>query len=123
MANAKGTNTGYTCTRTNRIRTSRFIVTGTLWDTPIKDVAESVTVFSEDALQDRQATHFQDLVNAIPNLTVQEVIIALVIFNFVVWEKIPNLKEKLPILSVRFLIDDFDFTGIGGIASFFDLNK
>ncbi|MGB0375490.1 MAG: TonB-dependent receptor plug domain-containing protein, partial [Opitutales bacterium] len=47
-----------------------YIVTGTLWDTPIQNVSESVTLFSETAIKDRQAIHFQDLVNAIPNLTV-----------------------------------------------------
>ena len=100
-----------------------LIVTGTLWDTPIKDVAESVTVFSEGALQDRQANHLQDLVTAIPNLTATGGNNRSRYFQLRGMGENSQFEGETPDLSVRFLIDDFDFTGIGGIASLFDVSQ
>ena len=100
-----------------------LIVTGTLWDTPIKDVAESVTVFSEGALQDRQANYLQDLVTAIPNLTATGGNNRSRYFQLRGIGENSQFEGETPDLSVRFLIDDFDFTGIGGIASLFDVSQ
>ena len=96
VANAKGQTQDTPSLEPTVYELPDLIVTGTLWDTPIKDVAESVTVFSEGALQDRQANYLQDLVMEYQISPLQEAIIALVIFNFVGWAKIPNLKERLP---------------------------
>ncbi|MFL2825680.1 MAG: TonB-dependent receptor [Coraliomargaritaceae bacterium] len=100
-----------------------YIVTGTLWDTPIQNVSESVTLFSETAIKDRQAIHFQDLVNAIPNLTVTGGNNRSRYFQLRGLGENSQFEGETPDLSVRFLIDDFDFTGIGGIASLFDLKQ
>ena len=100
-----------------------LIVTGTLWDTPIKDVAESVTVFSEGALQDRQVNYLQDLVTEIPNLTATGGNNRSRYFQLRGMGENSQFEGETPDLSVRFLIDDFDFTGIGGIASLFDVSQ
>lgn len=100
-----------------------YIVTGTLWDTPIQNVTESVTLFSETTIKDREATHFQDLVNAIPNLTVTGGNNRSRYFQLRGLGENSQFEGETPDLSVRFLIDDFDFTGIGGIASLFDLKQ
>ena len=100
-----------------------LIVTGTLWDTPIKDVSESVTLYNNTALKDRQAIHFQDLVNAVPNLTATGGNNRTRYFQLRGLGENSQFEGETPDLSVRFLIDDFDFTGIGGIAPLFDTKQ
>jgi outer membrane receptor protein involved in Fe transport len=100
-----------------------YIVTGTLWDTPIQNVPQSVTLFSETAVEDRQALYFQDLVNAVPNLTMTGGNNRARYFQLRGMGENSQFEGETPDLSVRFLIDDFDFTGIGGIASLFDLKQ
>ena len=100
-----------------------LIVTGLLWDTPVKKVAESVTLFSEPALEGRQALFFQDLTEMIPNLTVTGGNNRSRYFQIRGLGENSQFEGETPDLSVRFLVDDFDFTGIGGIASLFDLKQ
>jgi outer membrane receptor protein involved in Fe transport len=100
-----------------------YIVTGTLWNTPIQNVPQSVTLFSETAVEDRQALYFQDLVNAVPNLTMTGGNNRARYFQLRGMGENSQFEGETPDLSVRFLIDDFDFTGIGGIASLFDLKQ
>ena len=100
-----------------------LIVTGLLWDTPVKNVAESVTLFSETALEGRQALFFQDLTEVIPNLTVTGGNNRSRYFQIRGLGENSQFEGETPDLSVRFLVDDFDFTGIGGIASLFDLKQ
>lgn len=100
-----------------------LIVTGTLWDTPVKNVAESVTLFSDASIKDRQAIHFQDLANAIPNLTLTGGNNRSRYFQIRGMGENSQFEGETPDISVRFLIDDFDFTGIGGVASLFDLKQ
>ena len=123
VANAKGQTQDTPSLEPNVYELPDLIVTGTLWDTPIKDVAESVTVFSEGALQDRQANHLQDLVTAIPNLTATGGNNRSRYFQLRGMGENSQFEGETPDLSVRFLIDDFDFTGIGGIASLFDVSQ
>lgn len=123
VANAKGQTQDTPALKPTVYELPDLIVYGTLWDTHIMDVTKSVTVFTEDALQDRQATHFQDLVNFIPNLTTTGGNNRSRYFQIRGMGENSQFEGETPDLSVRFLIDDFDFTGIGGIASFFDLRQ
>ena len=100
-----------------------FNVTGLLWDTPFRNVAESVTLLSESALEDRQALFFQDLTEVIPNLTVTGGNSRSRYFQIRGLGENSQFEGETPDLSVRFLVDDFDFTGIGGIASLYDLKQ
>lgn len=100
-----------------------LIVTGTLWDTPISDISSSVTLFSDSALKDRQATHFEDLISTIPNLTSNGGANRAQYFQIRGLGENSQFEGETPDLSVRFLIDDFDFTGIGGIATLFDVGQ
>lgn len=123
VANAKGQTQDTPALEPTVYELPDLIVTGTLWNTPIKDVAESVTVFSEGALQDRQANYLQDLVTAIPNLTATGGNNRSRYFQLRGMGENSQFEGETPDLSVRFLIDDFDFTGIGGIASLFDVSQ
>lgn len=100
-----------------------LIVTGTLWDAPIKNVAESVTLFSSTSIKDREAIYFQDLANAIPNLTLTGGNNRSRYFQIRGLGENSQFEGETPDISVRFLIDDFDFTGIGGVASLFDVKQ
>lgn len=100
-----------------------LIVTGTLWDAPIKNVAESVTLFSSTSIKVREAIYFQDLANAIPNLTLTGGNNRSRYFQIRGLGENSQFEGETPDISVRFLIDDFDFTGIGGVASLFDVKQ
>ena len=123
VTNAKGQTQDTPALEPTVYELPNLIVTGTLWDMPIKDVAESVTVFSESALKDKQANHFQDLVNFVPNLTTTGGNNRTRYFQIRGMGENSQFEGETPDLSVRFLIDDFDFTGIGGIATLFDLKQ
>ena len=100
-----------------------LIVTGLLWDTPVKNVPESVTLFSDTDLKNRHAVHFKDLIGAIPNLTYTGGTNRPRYFQIRGLGENSQFEGETPDMSVRFLIDDFDFTGIGGIASLFDVEQ
>ena len=123
VTNAKGQTQDTPALEPTVYELPNLIVTGTLWDMPIKDVAESVTVFNESALKDKQANHFQDLVNFVPNLTNTGGNNRTRYFQIRGMGENSQFEGETPDLSVRFLIDDFDFTGIGGIATLFDLKQ
>ena len=123
VAYAKGETQNSPAQASNLYELPDLIVTGTLWDTPIKDVSESVTLISDSALKDRAAIFFEDLVNVVPNLTATGGSNRSRYFQLRGMGENSQFEGETPDLSVRFLIDDFDFTGIGGIASLFDLKQ
>ena len=99
------------------------VVTGDLWESDLQSTTASVTVFDETRLQDNGTLHFEDIINAIPNVT---------------WTggssrpryiQIRGIGEnsqyegEKPDSSVRFLIDDLDLTGLGTIGNLFDVKQ
>jgi outer membrane receptor protein involved in Fe transport len=100
-----------------------LVVTSELWETPLDRLPASVTVVDEAALRAGAIRHFGDLVDQLPNLT---------------WTggtsrprhlQIRGIGEnsqfegETPDSAVRFLVDDFDFTGLGGIGGAFDVRQ
>ncbi|MDA9592073.1 Plug domain-containing protein, partial [bacterium] len=45
------------------------LVTGELWESELQKTTASVTVLNQAALADKGVQHFEDVINAIPNLT------------------------------------------------------
>ncbi len=98
-------------------------VTADLWESPLARIPASVSVYDETALRGGSVQHFGDLVDQVPNLT---------------WTggtsrprhlQIRGIGEnsqfegETPDSAVRFLVDDLDFTGIGGIGTAFDVSQ
>ncbi|MDQ8207971.1 TonB-dependent receptor [Coraliomargarita sp. SDUM461003] len=99
------------------------VVTGELWESDIQNTTASVTVLDQAALENNGVQHFEDVINAIPNLT---------------WTggssrpryiQIRGIGEnsqyegETPDSSVRFLIDDLDLTGVGTVGNLFDVQQ
>ena len=94
-----------------------FIVTSTLINSPIREISKSITLFSENTANDVSALNFEDLIGYIPNLTYTGGTNKARYFQLRGLGENSQFEGETPELSVRFLIDDFDFTGIGGIAN------
>ncbi len=84
--------------------------------------AGSITVLDEDRIQDSAEQHFEELINWVPNL------------NFAGGTSRPRFfqirgigersqYQGAPNPSVGFIVDDIDFSGIGGIATLFDIEQ
>ena len=82
----------------------------------------SITVLDEQRILDSAQQHFQELINWVPNL------------NFAGGSSRPRFfqirgigersqYQGAPNPSVGFIIDDIDFSGIGGIATLFDIEQ
>ena len=98
-------------------------VTADLWESPLARIPASVSVYDETALRGGSVRHFGDLVDQIPNLT---------------WTggtsrprhlQIRGIGEnsqfegETPDSAVRFVLDDLDFTGLGGVGTAFDVSQ
>ncbi|AOS43680.1 Colicin I receptor precursor [Lacunisphaera limnophila] len=98
-------------------------VTADLWESPLARIPASVTVQDEASLRAGAVRHFGDLVDRLPNLT---------------WTggtsrprhlQIRGIGEnsqfegETPDSAVRFVVDDLDFTGLGGLGSTFDVSQ
>ena len=79
--------------------------------------------FREYGFNDISALHFEDLIEYIPNLTYTGGTNKARYFQLRGLGENSQFEGETPDLSVRFLIDDFDFTGIGGIANLFDIDQ
>ncbi|MDP4879270.1 MAG: TonB-dependent receptor plug domain-containing protein [Opitutales bacterium] len=93
------------------------IVTGSLWESELQQTTASVSVISEDALQSSGTQHFQDIVNSIPNLTWTGGSSRPRYIQIRGIGENSQFEGETPDSSVRFLVDDLDFTGIGTIGN------
>lgn len=98
-------------------------VTADLWSTELAQVSASATVFGAEALQSNGTQHFGDLVAATPNLTWTGGTSRARFFQIRGIGENSQFEGESPDSSVRFLIDDLDFTGLGGAASLFDTQQ
>ena len=99
-----------------------IVVTADFRGRPASDVPASVTVLAAGEIEQLAVQHFEELINVVPNLN---------------WSGDGNRARYLQIRgvgeleqyqgapnpSVGFLIDDIDFSGIGTIATTFDLQR
>ena len=99
-----------------------IIVTASFRDRPATEIPASITVLDADAVQELAVQHFEELIGVVPNLN---------------WSGDGHRARYLQIRgvgeleqyqgapnpSVGFLVDDIDFSGIGTIATLFDIGR
>ncbi len=98
-------------------------VTADLWETPLDRLPASVSVYDDAALRDGAIKHFGDLVDQIPNLTWTGATSRPRYFQIRGIGENSQYEGETPDSSVRFLVDDFDFTGLGTLAGTFDVHQ
>ena len=99
-----------------------IVVTASFRDRPASEVPASITVMDADLVAALAVQHFEELIGAVPNLN---------------WSGDGHRARYLqlrgvgeleqyqgaPNPSVGFLVDDIDFSGIGTIATLFDIER
>lgn len=98
-------------------------VTADLWESPLARLPASVTVYDEAALRAGAVRDFGDLANAIPNLTFTGGTSRPRYFQIRGIGENSQFEGETPDSTVRFLVDDLDFTGLGTIGSTFDVRQ
>ncbi|MGJ8653548.1 MAG: TonB-dependent receptor [Opitutaceae bacterium] len=99
------------------------IVTGGLWDSELQSTTASVSVLSAETLEASGSQHFGDIINAIPNLTWTGGSSRPRYIQIRGIGENSQFEGETPDSSVRFLVDDLDFTGIGTIGNLFDVQQ
>jgi outer membrane receptor protein involved in Fe transport len=99
------------------------IVTGELWESELQKTTASVTVLNQTALADKGVQHFEDVINAIPNLTWTGGTSRPRYIQIRGIGENSQFEGETPDSSVRFLVDDLDFTGVGTIGNLFDVQQ
>ena len=99
-----------------------IVVTADFRERPAQEMATSVTVLSGDFIRESAQQHFEELVNTVPNLNWSGDGHRARYFQI---RGIGELEqyEGAPNSSVGFLIDDIDFSGIGTVATLFDMES
>src|ERR1700690_116214 len=99
-----------------------IVVTATLRSVPLEQTPGSVTVLDAKTLQDAGQQHFKDVVALVPNLNWAGDTSRPRYFQI---RGIGELQQYqgAPNPSVGFLIDDIDFSGLGGVATLFDVDR
>ena len=98
-------------------------VSATLWVNTLEATPESVSLLDGKQLHNQSADRFEEIVDSLPNVTATGGTNGARYFQIRGTGENSQFEGETPDLSVRFLIDDFDFTGIGGIASLFDVRQ
>jgi outer membrane receptor protein involved in Fe transport len=99
------------------------IVTGELWESELQKTTASVTVIDDKILQRSGTQHFGDLINAIPNMTWSATSSRPRYIQIRGIGENSQFEGETPDSSVRFLVDDLDFTGIGTVGNLFDTRQ
>jgi outer membrane receptor protein involved in Fe transport len=100
-----------------------IIVRGELWESELQKTTASVSVIDEAALQSNGTQHFEDVINAIPNLTWTGATSRPRYIQIRGIGENSQFEGETPDSTVRFLIDDFDLTGIGTVGNLFDVQQ
>lgn len=100
-----------------------LVVTASLWESELSRTTASITAFDEAELTGTGSQHFQDLINAIPNLTWTGGTSRPRYFQIRGIGENSQFEGETPDSSVRFLIGDIDFTGLGTIGNLFDIQQ
>ena len=98
-------------------------VTADLWEAPLARIPASVSVYDDTALRTGAVRHFGDLVDQIPNLTWTGGTSRPRYLQIRGIGENSQFEGETPDSAVRFLVDDFDFTGLGTIGSAFDVQQ
>ena len=99
-----------------------IIVTADFRGRAARDMPASVTVFDSEEIKNRAVQHFEELISAIPNVNWSGDGHRARYFQI---RGVGELEQYqgAPNPSVGFLIDDIDFSGIGTIATLFDMQQ
>ena len=99
-----------------------IIVTADFRGRAASDLPASVSVFNATELEQRAVQHFEELVNAVPNLNWSGDGHRARYFQIRGAGELEQYQGA-PNPSVGFLIDDIDFSGIGTVATLFDMQQ
>lgn len=99
------------------------VVTGELWESDLQKTTASVTVLGSESLENTGVQHFEDVINAIPNLTWTGGTSRPRYIQIRGVGENSQFEGETPDSSVRFLVDDLDFTGIGTVGNLFDVQQ
>lgn len=105
------------------VRLEPVRVTADLWETPLERISASVSVYDEEKLRVGAVRHFGDLVDQIPNLTWTGGTSRPRYFQIRGIGENSHYEGETPDATVRFLVDDLDFTGLGTLGSIFDVRQ
>ncbi len=105
------------------VKLAPVLVTADLWASPLEKIPASVTVFDAAALRAENVRHFGDLVDEIPNLTWTGGTSRPRYLQIRGIGENSQYEGETPDSTVRFLVDDLDFTGLGTIGSAFDVHQ
>ena len=99
-----------------------IVVTADFRERAAADLPASVTVLDREEIEQRSVQHFEELVNAVPNLSWSGDGHRARYFQM---RGVGELEQYqgAPNPSVGFLIDDIDFSGIGTVATLFDMQQ
>ena len=98
-------------------------ISSDLWESPLARIPASVTVFDETALRAGAVRHFGDLTDQIPNLTFTGGTSRPRYFQIRGIGENSQFEGETPDSTVRFLVDDLDFTGLGTLGGTFDIRQ
>lgn len=100
-----------------------LVVTASLWETDLLRTTNSTTAIDSSELESNGSLHFQDLIEVIPNLTWTGGTSRPRYFQIRGIGENSQFEGETPDSTVRFLIDDLDFTGLGSIGNLFDMQQ
>jgi outer membrane receptor protein involved in Fe transport len=98
-------------------------VTADLWESPLERIPASVSVYDDRALRAGPVRHFSDLADQIPNLTWSGGTSRPRYFQIRGIGENSQYEGETPDSTVRFLVDDLDFTGLGTLGGTFDVRQ
>ncbi len=99
------------------------IVTGYLWESELQKVTASVSVIEAEQLELNGVQHFEDIVNALPNVTWTGGSSRPRFIQIRGIGENSQFEGETPDSAVRFLIDDLDLTGVGTVGNLFDVRQ
>ncbi|MAD91243.1 MAG: TonB-dependent receptor [Gammaproteobacteria bacterium] len=104
------------------IEIDEIIVKADFRERPIAEIPSSVTIMDSKFINEAAVQHFEELINVVPNLNWSGD------GNRARYFQIRGVGERsqyegAPNPSIGFLVDDIDFSGIGTIATLFDIQS
>jgi outer membrane receptor protein involved in Fe transport len=104
------------------VRLEEIVVTATLREVPLEDLSASVTVLDQRTIADAATQHLEELLPQVPSLSWAGASSRPRYFQL---RGIGELEQYqgAPNPSVGFLVDEIDFSGIGMVATLFDVEQ
>jgi len=99
-----------------------IVVTADFRERPVSELPSSVTIITAELIEEAAVQHFEELVNVVPNLNWSGDGHRARYFQI---RGVGELEQYqgAPNPSVGFLVDDMDFSGIGTVATLFDIQS